>query len=530
MSQNEIDILKRALSREKMARKQAEKILEEKSADLYKLTQELKSSNQQLEKLIYEKNSQLQGVFENIVDAYVIMDLQGKVLKMNDSAIELLEQNNEEKEFSLLELVKDNDLDHVANGFNKLITKGSITNFQIHIHTKSGKTRLVHINASIIKNEEGKPVAAQGIVRDITLDAAYQKAVEAERIKYRSIIDNMNIGLVEVNSKDEIQLVNRRFIEMTGYQEEELIGRNGKDFLLIEAEKKIFNPDETELIDDGSYTYELKIKNKNQETKYWLSSGIKNVDVKGNQLGSIRIHLDITDFKNLQLQKEDLVKSLEKSNNELKEYAHIVSHDLKSPLRSINALVSWLREDNKGILNDSSIQNIELIESTLEKMESLISGILEYSVLDKNVEAFKKVNLESLISEVIEMIYVPDHIQFKINNKFPIINGDKIKLQQLFQNLIANAIKYNDKDLGIITLSCKDQGSFYEFAIEDNGIGIEEQYHQKIFKIFHALHHSKDSSGIGLSIVKKIVNLHGGEIWLDSTPNQGTTFYFTLKK
>ncbi|OXS19041.1 hypothetical protein CGU36_27325, partial [Pseudomonas fluorescens] len=95
----------------------------------------------------------------------------------------------------------------------------------------------------------------------------------------------MNIGLVEVNSNDEIQLVNRRYIEMTGYQEEELIGRNGKDFLLIDAEKKIFNPDETELFDDGSYTYELKIKNKNQETKYWLSSGIKNVDVKGNQLG-----------------------------------------------------------------------------------------------------------------------------------------------------------------------------------------------------------------------------------------------------
>ena len=117
-----------------------------------------------------------------------------------------------------------------------------------------------------------------------------------------------------------------------------------------------------------------------------------------------------------------------------------------------------------------------------------------------------------------------------VKNNLPIINGDKYRLQQLFQNLIVNALNYNNKKLGTIEIVAKNQGDFWEFQIKDNGIGIDEIYFSKIFKTFEFLDGSKKSSGIGLSIVKKIVELYGGEIWLTSEPNIGTTFFFTLKK
>jgi len=118
---------------------------------------------------------------------------------------------------------------------------------------------------------------------------------------------------------------------------------------------------------------------------------------------------------------------------------------------------------------------------------------------------------------------------WNINFNLPIIKGDKTKLQQLFQNLICNAIKFNDKEKGIIEINVKEIDSHYEFSVKDNGMGIDKKYHDNIFNIFHSLNNSKESTGIGLSIVKKVVDLYKGEIWLESAPNKGTTFYFTLK-
>ena len=240
--------------------------------------------------------------------------------------------------------------------------------------------------------------------------------------------------------------------------------------------------------------------------------------------------MDITGLKNLERQKETLLKELEKSNDELQEYAHIVSHDLKSPLRSIYALINWLKEDNLDKLDANSIENISLIESTLEKMEALISGILNYSSLSVEKKEQGKVDLNVVLDNIEQILLITEHISLFRQNKLPVVRGDKTKLQQLFQNLISNSVKFIDKKEGAISINVEDKGSFYQFSVKDNGMGIEKRYHDKIFKIFHSLNENKDSTGIGLSIVKKIVDLYKGEIWLESTLGVGTTFYFTLRK
>jgi signal transduction histidine kinase len=176
------------------------------------------------------------------------------------------------------------------------------------------------------------------------------------------------------------------------------------------------------------------------------------------------------------------------------------------------------------------LQNFDLIGTTLDRMELLISDILTYSSIGSETLNDQEVDLNLLVDDLKEVLYVPDHITITVLNALPTIKGDKTKLQQLYQNLLSNAIKFNDKDHGLIDINVEEKASFYLFSIQDNGVGIDKKYHDKIFKIFHSLTKSRESTGIGLSIVKKIVNLYGGKIWLTSKVNEGTTFYFTLKK
>ncbi|NNF76253.1 MAG: GAF domain-containing protein, partial [Flavobacteriaceae bacterium] len=229
--------------------------------------------------------------------------------------------------------------------------------------------------------------------------------------------------------------------------------------------------------------------------------------------------------KNIQL-----LEALERSNVELQEYAHVVSHDLKSPLRSLYALVHWLKEDNQEVLDSNSLNNMAMIESTLQNMEQLISDVLEYSSISTGTSEVVEVDLNELIKEVESNLHVPDHIHLKIKNKLPVLKGDRTRFSQLFQNLISNAVKYNDKEVGRIEIDVKSKKTHYLFSVSDNGIGIDKQYYDKIFEVFQALKSSKQSTGIGLSIVKKIIDLYQGDIWLKSEKGKGTTFYFTIKK
>ncbi|MEM6684224.1 MAG: PAS domain S-box protein [Bacteroidota bacterium] len=659
MSQEKIDILERALKREKAARQAAEKILEDKSRELYELSEELKVSNAKLQASVSEKSSQLAGVFENIIDAYLVMDLAGNVLHMNDAASELFGYNLAEESLNVTNLIYIEDTAYAFQSFSELVEKGSFSNYTARIYRKNKEVRWVQINASLIYDTNNKPTAAQGIIRDITdqkefddkliesenrlatlilnLDSAlllededrkivltnekfceifkipvspkllvgqdcsnaaqeskalfkepelfintinqiikdkkqvvgkelvmtdgtilqldfvpilkgseykghmwtyrdvtlnrqYSKSLEAQKEKYSSIIANMNLGLVEVDNEDKILMVNHSFCEMSGYSEDELIGKEGGKLFPVLEEQNIIAEENKKRLEGESNSYEIQATTKDGQIRNWLISGAPNYNLKGEIIGSIGIHLDITELKNLEKQKEEILKQLEKSNKELYEYAHIVSHDLKSPLRSIDALISWIKSDNEGNLDAETLQNFGMIESTLETMENLISNILEYSSAGADTNKYESVDLNNTMDDLYRLLFVPDHISINVLKNMPTVKGDPTKFQQLFQNLISNAIKFCDKENGIVEIDYVEEPSFFQFSVRDNGIGIEKKFHDRIFKIFHALNKSKESTGIGLSIVKKIVDLYEGNIWLESEPGVGTTFFFTIKK
>ncbi len=228
-------------------------------------------------------------------------------------------------------------------------------------------------------------------------------------------------------------------------------------------------------------------------------------------------------------------KRLAALNRELDDFAYIVSHDLKAPLRAITQLSMWLAEDYAAVLDDDGKEKLRLLVGRTKHMHNLIEGILQYSRIGRVKEREKPVDLNALVTEIVDVLGPPEHIRVVISGELPTVVGERTRLSQVFQNLLSNAIKFMDKPEGLVEVGCKDERAYWLFSVRDNGPGIAEKYYDKIFQIFQTLRPPEqtgdvDSTGIGLSLVKKIVETWGGRVWLESTVGEGTTFYFTLPK
>jgi signal transduction histidine kinase len=231
-------------------------------------------------------------------------------------------------------------------------------------------------------------------------------------------------------------------------------------------------------------------------------------------------------------ERQRSLEEIQSVNRELKDFAYIVSHDLKAPLRGIKTIAGWISADYADKLDDEGKEQMEMLMARVERMHNLIDGVLSYSRIGRIREQMVEVDLNVLVSEVIDTISPPDNFSITIEGVLPTIVFERIRIMQVFQNLLGNAVKYIDKPQGKIKIVCRDEGDFWEFGIQDNGIGIESEHFERIFQIFQTLS-SKDeveSTGVGLTVVKKIVEFYGGKIWVRSQPGTGSTFYFTLPK
>lgn len=302
----------------------------------------------------------------------------------------------------------------------------------------------------------------------------------------------------------------------TAISSEELFEANAQLQSESEAQKEII--EKLKNVIDTLKSYELTEGETQEDIE---SDSLRLVDLIDNQTKEI---LQINQ------QRDKLLANLERQNQELNNYTHLVSHDLKSPLQSIDALTTWLKEDYNELLDENGKQTIKLIQNNIEKMDRLVKGILKYSTIGTMVHEFYDVDLQLTVERILGFIDIPDHFTVSIPKKLPIIKGDNFRMEELFRNLLRNAIKFNDKSKGEITIGYTEKANFWEFYVKDNGKGIEEKYFDKVFVAFQKLENSYKSSGIGLSIVKKIVELYHGTIWIESTLNVETTFYFTLKK
>jgi len=228
-------------------------------------------------------------------------------------------------------------------------------------------------------------------------------------------------------------------------------------------------------------------------------------------------------------------RELARSNAELEDFAYAVSHDLKEPLRGIDDFSRFLAEDYSDKLDEQGQERIRAIRKSAQGMKQLIEDLLELSRLGRIRQELTTVGMQSLLGDVrldLEFALREKKVDLRIEPGLPTLACDALRTKQVFQNLISNAIKFSDKPQPVVEIACSEDDSVYTFSVRDNGIGIDDQYHEKIFWIFERLNQQGEyeGTGAGLAICKKIVEAHGGKIWVESSVGQGSTFSFTIPK
>lgn len=369
--------------------------------------------------------------------------------------------------------------------------------------------------------------------------AALRALREGEE-RYRRIFEHSPLGIVHFNTTGILTDCNPKFAAIMRTSKEQLIGLNMLEVLPEGPAAKAIR----EVLQDGISYFDGGSHVGSEEYSRIVRALYQRIDAEdGSILGAVGMLEDITERKRAQealqrlnAQLDERVKirtaKLEAVNNELKEFAYVVSHDLKAPLRGISHVANWLVEDYAGTFDEHGRQMLNLLIGRVKRMDKLIEGILHYSRVGRIVEHDDAVNLDALVHGVIDLLAPLEHIRITLEHELPFVPGDPIRLGQVFQNLLSNAVKFMDKADGHIIIHCVDHGAHWTFCVADNGPGIEARYHDKIFQIFQTLRprDEVENTGIGLTLVKKIVELHGGKVWVESVPGQGSAFYFTLPK
>ena len=227
-----------------------------------------------------------------------------------------------------------------------------------------------------------------------------------------------------------------------------------------------------------------------------------------------------------------ITASLEDRNRELDQFAYVTSHDLKAPLRGIANLSQWIEEDLGDQATEDIRKQLDLLRGRVHRMEALIDGILQFSRVGRVQSDLEQVDVDALLHEVVDLLGAPPEYTVEIGPNMPTLTTERVRLQQVFANLLGNAVKHRGRPDGHASVSVSDAGKMFKFTVSDDGPGIAPQYHDRIFVIFQTLapRDTVEGSGLGLSLVKKIVESQGGRIWVESAEGQGATFHFTWPK
>jgi len=352
--------------------------------------------------------------------------------------------------------------------------------------------------------------------------------------RLRAVVDTAADGIITIEANGSIQSFNPAAERLFGHAAHEVIGRN-VSLLMPEPHRSGHDGYLQRYLESG----EPHVIGVGREVTAQRKDGSPipvGLAVSEMQLGARRLFTgilhDLTEAKRAEQRQTQLIHDLQNVNEELKSFAYVVSHDLKAPLRGVGSLADWLMTDYADKLDDQGREYLSLVKGRVSRMDALIDGILEYSRVGRINDVQIAVDLNVLVADIIQLLAPPAQVTVTVDGPLPTLFGGRTRLQQVFQNLISNAIKHLDKPVGRIRVGCADLGDAWQFSVADNGPGIEARHHERIFQLFQVLtpRDQKESTGVGLALVKKIVELHGGRVWLESRVGEGSTFFFTLPK
>ena len=436
-------------------------------------------------------------------------------------------------------LMRDLAPDHEENWFEtygKIALTGKPMRF---VNLAKELNRWYDVYAFKVGDCESREVAI--LFNDITKFKETKEALELSSRYNRSLIEASLDPLVTIGPNGRITDVNKSTESATGYSRDEIIGTNFSDYF-TEPEKA--QSGYKQVFKEGTvHDYPLEIKHKNGEVTPVLYNASIYKDKSGEVIGVFASARDITQMKKAENKLREYQDTLEekvkkrteelaKSNAELEHFAYVASHDLREPLRMITSFLQLLERRYKDQLDHDADEFIGFAVDGAKRLDEMINDLLEYSRVTNKEQVFRPVKLENVLEEALINLIVPteEHNAIIDYDSLPIVNGDEKLLVQLFQNLIGNAIKYHGQKPPKIHISSIKEKNQYIISIKDNGIGIDSQHLDRIFTIFQRLHRNDEyeGTGIGLAIAQKIVHQQGGEIWVESEPGKGSTFYFSI--
>jgi PAS domain S-box-containing protein len=371
---------------------------------------------------------------------------------------------------------------------------------------------------------------------DITQRLAAQRAIKESEERKAAVLRSTLDSIVTMDRDGKVLEFNPAAERTFGYSREEAIGKPLADLIIPHRFREAHKAGLARYTATGEahvlgQRLELPALRKDG-SEFQTELTITRSDIEGHQTftGVLR---DITQRKQQDAEREQLIKALARSNQELDQFAYVASHDLKAPLRGIANLSQWIEEDlGEGLTGDNKEQ-MALLRGRVHRMESLIDGILQYSRAGRVKAKPESIDTGALVKDVIELMAPPKHIAVTVAPGMPTVKAEKVPLQQVFMNLLGNAIKHSGAaDSPSVSIEWEDAGPFYEFTVRDNGQGIAPQYHERIFGIFQTLEarDKVEGTGIGLSVVQKIVEAKGGRVWVESDVGKGARFRFLWPK
>ena len=353
--------------------------------------------------------------------------------------------------------------------------------------------------------------------------------------RFARVVEASPTALVLAGRSGRIEMVNGQAERMFGYDRAALLGRPLEMLLPPRFRDRhvglcggFFAAISPRMMGDGQDLFGLR----KDGTEFRLEIGLNPIDIDGEPMVLAGI-IDVSARHQAEREKEQQRAELERSNADLEEFAYAASHDLKAPLRAISHLVQWIVDDIEPVANAETLENIKLLQGRVARMQMLLDGLLAYSRIGHTNTTIEDVDIAEVIQEVVAMLGPPRGFVVACEGAMPVIRTHRVPIQRVLENLISNGLKHHDRTEGRITVQARAVNGLTEFRVTDDGPGIPPQFHDRIFLMFQTLASRDDveSSGIGLTIVKKKVQTHGGRIWVESAPPaRGTSFVFTWKE
>ena len=494
------------------------------------------------ERVLAEREAFFRTLFEDSPLGILFCSIDGKIAETNEKAAKILGYDRTELIGTSL-----NQFSHERQFFeglmSELLSDSTNYNFERQLQHKGGKDIWSNLLLNIIKDENGQPESIICSIEDISSRIEAQQAlVESEDLK-RAILDALPDLKFRID-KDQ------RFVsffapkgdgpalilppeQFLGKKVEEVLPPHIAQGLKVNLKKAL----ESQTVESFEYPMFIDGNMRHYEARV---NGI-------NETEAIVVVRDVTDLKIAQQALQNKLRELDHNNEKLTRYvnsnlqlenfAHTVSHDLREPVRTMNSFAQLLKRRYEDNLDEDANAYLEFISKSAVHMNKLIEDLLEFARFTNSDEhGFEQVDLNDLLATVQQSLrgLIKDkNAEVLMAQTLPVVNGNPTKLGQLFQNLISNGIKFQQKGiLPVVTLEVQDEGDFWQFSVQDNGIGIDKDHHGQIFQLFRRLHSKKiyPGSGIGLALCKRVVEQHGGDIWVESESGKGSRFIFTIHK